>query len=145
WRRERSSGFPAPRESGSPLPFCRKGRPHTSPRTLRRPSGGVHSEPGGLVTLFLAVGAAAAYGAGDFFGGGASRRADPLHVGAISQIAGLLLGLLMLPFLGTSAADSGQLAWAVAGGVSGGLALAIHRDEWRSGAPIMKSAPDLGR
>src|SRR5262249_42199166 len=109
--------FPAPRESGSPLPFCRKGRPHTSPRTLRRPSGGVHSEPGGLVTLFLAVGAAAAYGAGDFFGGVASRRAEPLPVGAVSQRRGLLL----VPFLGTSAADSGQLAWAVAGGVSGGL------------------------
>jgi len=72
------------------------------------------------VTAFLAVGAAAVYGAGDFFGGVASRRADPLHVGAISQIAGLLLGVLLLPFFNTTTAHSGQLAWAVAGGLSGG-------------------------
>jgi len=73
-----------------------------------------------LVTPLLAVGAAAVYGAGDFFGGVATRRADPIHVGAISQIAGLLLGALSLPFLGTGAVNSGQLAWAVAAGVSGG-------------------------
>lgn len=95
------------------------------------------------MTLFLAVGAAAAYGAGDFFGGVASRRADPLHVGAISQIAGLLLGLLLLPFLGTSAADGGQLAWAVAGGVSGGLGAAGLYTALASG-PMSAIAPIAG-
>ena len=97
----------------------------------------------GLVTLFLAVGAAAAYGAGDFLGGVATRRAHPLHVGAISQIAGLLLGLLLLPFLNTSAADGGQLAWAVAGGVCGGLGAVGLYTALASG-PMSAIAPVAG-
>jgi uncharacterized membrane protein len=95
------------------------------------------------MTPFLALGAAAGYGAGDFFGGVASRRADPLRVGAIAQLSGLLLGLLALPFLDISPADGGELAWAVAAGVCGGLGVVGLYAALASG-PMSATAPVAG-
>jgi drug/metabolite transporter (DMT)-like permease len=95
------------------------------------------------VTPFLAIGAAAVYGAGDFFGGVASRRADPLRVGAIAQLSGLLLGVLVLPFLDISTTDGGQLAWAVAAGVCGGLGVVGLYAALASG-PMSATAPIAG-
>jgi len=73
------------------------------------------------MTLFLAVGAAVFYGAGDFLGGVACRRAESLLVGVISQAAGLLLGVLLVPFFPGSPAQGVQLAWAVGAGLTGGV------------------------
>ena len=95
------------------------------------------------MTPFLAIGAAAVYGAGDFFGGVASRRADPLRVGAIAQLSGLLLGVLVLPFLDISTTDGGQLAWAVAAGVCGGLGVVGLYAALASG-PMSATAPIAG-
>src|SRR5215470_13230097 len=95
------------------------------------------------MTPFLAIGAAAVYGAGDFIGGVASRRADPLRVGAIAQLSGLLLGVLVLPFLDISTTDRGQLAWAVAAGVCGGLGVVGLYAALASG-PMSATAPIAG-
>lgn len=102
-----------------------------------------HPRRAGHVTPFLAIGAAAVYGAGDFFGGVASHRADPLYVGAIAQVSGLLLGVLVLPFLDASAADGRQLAWAVAAGVCGGLGVVGLYAALASG-PMSATAPVAG-
>src|SRR3954466_3051911 len=70
------------------------------------------------VAVVLALGCAVVYGAADFMGGLASRKASVFGVVALSQGAGLVALLALLPWLGgpVSAAD---LVWGAAGGVAG--------------------------
>ncbi|HEU4581983.1 MAG TPA: EamA family transporter [Polyangiaceae bacterium] len=70
--------------------------------------------------LLIAVGAAAAYGAADFLGGLASRRAPPSSVIVSSQALALVLGLCAAPLLAGEPA-LGDLLW----GAGAGLAYAI--------------------
>lgn len=70
--------------------------------------------------LLIAVGAAAAYGAADFLGGLASRRASPSCVIVSSQGLALALGLCAAPLL-AGAPSGADLLW----GVGAGLAYAI--------------------
>jgi drug/metabolite transporter (DMT)-like permease len=71
------------------------------------------------VAILLGLAAAATYGAADFAGGLVSRRVNSICVVFVSQIAGVLLLALALPFDGT-APDAGAIAWGAAAGIGGG-------------------------
>jgi drug/metabolite transporter (DMT)-like permease len=76
------------------------------------------------VAVVLAVASAAVYGAADFWGGLASRRASAFAVVVASQAAGLLVLLPLLPWLGGDVHLS-DVGWGAAAGVvgAGGLVL----------------------
>jgi len=76
------------------------------------------------VAVVLALTSAVVYGASDFLGGLASRRATVFGVVALSQFAGLVALLALLPWLGgpVTAAD---LGWGAAAGATGATGLLI--------------------
>jgi drug/metabolite transporter (DMT)-like permease len=76
------------------------------------------------VYLLLAVAAAAAYGAADFLGGLASRRAAITPVIVASQGLALLLALLSAPFF-ASAPAMADLLWGAAAGFAYALGLVL--------------------
>jgi drug/metabolite transporter (DMT)-like permease len=76
------------------------------------------------VAVLLGLGAALTYGASDFFGGVASRRAPILAVVVASQVVGLVViipFLILLPGVPTTAA----LVWGGASGAAGGAGVAL--------------------
>jgi len=73
----------------------------------------------------LALLSAAFYGAADFTGGFASRRAPMFTVVTISQAAGLLSLLVVLPLLGPAAPIPADYAWGAASGVAGGFGVGL--------------------
>jgi uncharacterized membrane protein len=77
------------------------------------------------VFVTLALASAAFYGAGDFLGGIASKRADAVVVTFVAQAAGLVLLALLLPLLPSSSPVPSDYLWGAAAGVagSGGVAL----------------------
>jgi drug/metabolite transporter (DMT)-like permease len=75
------------------------------------------------VSIALALVAAIVYGAADFLGGLASRRAATLAVVIWSQTTGLVLLALALPFFGGHAVP-GDLLWGALCGVAGAVAIA---------------------
>ena len=77
------------------------------------------------VTVVFALGAAAFYGAGDFVGGLASRRNAVLAVALGAQVAGLLVLLVALPFLGSATVAPSDLFFGAVAGVFGGLGLVV--------------------
>jgi drug/metabolite transporter (DMT)-like permease len=76
------------------------------------------------VAVVLALASAVVYGASDFLGGLASRRASVLGVVALSQVIGLAALLALLPWLGgpVTAAD---LAWGATAGLAGAAGLTV--------------------
>jgi drug/metabolite transporter (DMT)-like permease len=76
------------------------------------------------VAVVLALASAVVYGTSDFLGGLASRRAPVFGVVALSQFAGLLALLVLLPWLG-GPVDVVDLAWGVAAGLAGATGLVI--------------------
>ena len=76
-----------------------------------------------FVTLALA--SAAFYGAGDFLGGIASKRADSVVVTFVAQAAGLVLLALLLPVLPSSSPVPSDYVWGVAAGVAGSVGVAL--------------------
>jgi drug/metabolite transporter (DMT)-like permease len=76
------------------------------------------------VAVVLALSSAVVYGASDFLGGLASRKASVFGVVALSQLAGLAALFALLPWLGgpVTAAD---LAWAAAAGIVGSTGLVV--------------------
>jgi drug/metabolite transporter (DMT)-like permease len=76
-----------------------------------------------LGSVALGLASAASWGAGDFSGGLASRRAGALGVVVGSQAVGIVLLLAMATAAGESAPAAGQVAWAVLAGGSGALGL----------------------
>ena len=76
-----------------------------------------------FVTLALA--SAAFYGAADFLGGIASKRADSVVVTFVAQAAGLVLLALLLPVLPSSSPVPRDYAWGVAAGVAGSAGVAL--------------------
>jgi drug/metabolite transporter (DMT)-like permease len=76
------------------------------------------------VAVVLALGSAVVYGASDFLGGLASRRATVFGVVGLSQLTGLVALLALLPWLGgpVTRADVG---WATAAGLVGSTGLLI--------------------
>jgi drug/metabolite transporter (DMT)-like permease len=76
------------------------------------------------VAVVLALSSAVVYGAADFLGGLASRRASVFGVVAVSQLSGLVALLLLLPLLG-GPVTSADLAWGAASGLAGATGLVI--------------------
>ena len=77
------------------------------------------------MTYLLAVASALLYGAGDFAGGLAARRASTLAVIVLSQLSGLVLLVLLLPILPAASPSRADLLWGVAAGLSGGVGVAL--------------------
>ena len=67
---------------------------------------------------------AAAWGAGDFGGGLASRRAPVFGVVLISQVVGMAMAFLLAVLRGESLPPTADLGWSVAGGIAGGVGIA---------------------
>jgi drug/metabolite transporter (DMT)-like permease len=76
------------------------------------------------VTVILATACAVVYGTADFFGGLATRRSQVLSVVVLSQIAGLVLILALLPVL-PGTAGAAALSWGLAAGLSGAAGLVL--------------------
>jgi len=78
--------------------------------------------------ILLGIGSAAAFGAGDFSGGFASRRAPSILVAAGAQVVGLALLLLLLVLVRPGAPEMRALAFGALSGIFGGLGLvALYR------------------
>ena len=73
----------------------------------------------------LALLSALCYGAADFVGGLTARRAGTLAVVVISQFAGLLLLLVILPFLPPAAPSRADVLWGALAGAAGGGGVAL--------------------
>lgn len=78
------------------------------------------------MTIVLALASSLMWGAGDYFGGSASRRMSTLLVVLISQAAGLVVALAAAVGTGAFWAPAGYLAWAVAAGAAGCGALMLY-------------------
>ena len=76
------------------------------------------------VAVFLALASAALYGAADFLGGLASRTVSTITTVVISQAAGLLLLVIILPALPSDPSQA-DLWWGAAAGLAGGLGVAL--------------------
>jgi drug/metabolite transporter (DMT)-like permease len=76
------------------------------------------------VAVVLALGSAVVYGASDFLGGLASRRASVFGVVALSQLTGLVAVFALLPWLG-GPVTLADLAWAGAAGLLGSTGLVV--------------------
>jgi len=77
------------------------------------------------VFVALALASAAFYGAADFLGGLASKRADSVVVTFVAQAAGLVLLALLLPVLPSSSPVRSDYVWGVAAGVAGSAGVAL--------------------
>lgn len=73
----------------------------------------------------LALASALLYGAADFTGGFATRRAGVLPVVVLSQLSGLVLLLLLLPFLPAASPSRADLLWGVSAALTGGAGVAL--------------------
>ena len=77
------------------------------------------------MTYLLALASALLYGAADFTGGLATRRAATIPVVVISQFSGMVLLALLLPLLPGSSPSRADLWWGVAAGLTGGIGVAL--------------------
>jgi drug/metabolite transporter (DMT)-like permease len=77
------------------------------------------------MAYLLALGSAVLYGAGDFTGGLATRRAGTIPVVFLSQLSGLLMLALLLPLLPRSTPTQADLLWGICAGLSGGIGVAL--------------------
>jgi len=77
------------------------------------------------MVYLLALLSAAFYGAADFTGGFASRRAPMFTVVTISQSAGLFSLLAVLPLLGPASPIGADYAWGAASGIAGGFGIGL--------------------
>ena len=73
--------------------------------------------------LFLAVGAAVAYGIADYAGGRATRNAPAESVTFIGQLTALILLLIVVPLTGAPLPSINDWAWSGLGGLGGAIAL----------------------
>jgi drug/metabolite transporter (DMT)-like permease len=76
------------------------------------------------MAVVLAVSSAVVYGASDFLGGLASRKATVFGVVALSQLAGLVALLALLPWLGGPVTRA-DLGWGAAAGLVGATGLLV--------------------
>jgi uncharacterized membrane protein len=77
------------------------------------------------VFFVLALASAFTYGAADFLGGLAARRASTIAVVVISQAAGLVMVALLLPMLSSAAPGRSDWVWGGIAGLSGGVGVAL--------------------
>ncbi len=82
--------------------------------------------PGQLrMSSLLALTSAVFYGAADFVGGLATRRAATVAVVALAQLSGLLLLLAALPLLPSAAPQTADMVWGATAGLTGGAGVAL--------------------
>jgi len=77
------------------------------------------------VAYALALGSALLYGSADFLGGIAARRTTTVATVLVSQFAGLVLLLLLLPILPEASPTRADLLWGGAAGLGGGAGVAL--------------------
>ncbi len=77
------------------------------------------------LSYVLAVLSAGCYGAADFLGGLATKRHPAFAVVVLSQLTGLVLVLVALPFLPPSRPVTSDFAWGAASGLAGGIGVAL--------------------
>src|SRR3954469_2799885 len=77
------------------------------------------------MTELLALASAVLYGSADFFGGLTARRANTIATVFWSQFAGLVLLVLVLPFLPATTVSSRDWSWGFTAGFSGGIGVAF--------------------
>jgi uncharacterized membrane protein len=77
------------------------------------------------VAILLALLSAALYGAADFLGGMATRRARVAPVVTVAQGSGFVLLAVMLPVLPAASPTSSDLVWGSAAGLAGGIGVAL--------------------
>ncbi len=75
--------------------------------------------------VLLALASAACYGAADFLGGLTAKRAHTFTIVVVSQLAGLLLLLIALPFLPASSPTRMDFLWGAVAGLTGGTGVAL--------------------
>jgi drug/metabolite transporter (DMT)-like permease len=81
-----------------------------------------------LASVTLGLASAVSWGAGDFSGGLATRRASALSVVVASQGLGLVLLIALAVAVGETVPGAGRLAWAALAGASGAFGLsALYR------------------
>jgi drug/metabolite transporter (DMT)-like permease len=78
-----------------------------------------------MTAIMLALAASITYGAADFTGGISTRRATPLVVVLLSQLAGLALLLLLTPLVGLRMFSATAVVWGVAAGMVGGAGVIL--------------------
>ncbi len=79
-----------------------------------------------MTAYLLAVLSSITYGSADFLGGLATKRGAPLFaVVVFSQLTGLILVVVALPFLPPSSATAIDIAWGGAAGLAGGIGVAL--------------------
>jgi drug/metabolite transporter (DMT)-like permease len=74
--------------------------------------------------IFLALGSAAVWGAGDFGGGIAARKCDHFHVVALSALSGIAMLVVCSVLWREPFMSPGALVWSALAGASGGLGIA---------------------
>jgi drug/metabolite transporter (DMT)-like permease len=84
---------------------------------------GEASGPGGLGSVAFGLASAASWGAGDFSGGLASKRAPAAGVVIVAQVVGIVLLLGFAVATGEVAPSLGQVGWAALAGVNGAFGL----------------------
>jgi drug/metabolite transporter (DMT)-like permease len=77
------------------------------------------------VFLLLSLASAFTYGAADFLGGLASRRANTISVVVVSQAAGMVMVALLLPVLASAAPGRSDWIWGAVAGLTGGVGVAL--------------------
>ncbi len=77
------------------------------------------------MVYILALASALMYGAADFTGGLATRRAATIPVVVSSQFSGMVLLALLLPVLPGSSPSRADLLWGIAAGLTGGGGVAL--------------------
>jgi drug/metabolite transporter (DMT)-like permease len=75
--------------------------------------------------FLLALASAIFYGSADFLGGVVSRRLAAIPVVLMSQAAGLVVVLLLLPQLPAASATPADLWWGAAAGLTGGIGVGL--------------------
>ncbi len=87
-----------------------------------------------MIAILLAAASAAVYGAADYCGGVATRRAPVLAVTLISQLAGVPLLLILAGAVAPGTPDGTDLAWGAAAGIAGLSGLVLLYRGLASGA-----------
>jgi drug/metabolite transporter (DMT)-like permease len=83
----------------------------------------VAGDPSALGSVAFGLASAASWGAGDFVGGLASRRAPALSVVVFSQGVGIVLLVALALLLGEPGPAPGRLVWAALAGANGAMGL----------------------
>ena len=96
------------------------------------------------MAYLLALGSAALYGAADFLGGLAARRANTLAIVVMSQGCGLVLLVLSLPLLPEATPAARDLAWGGVAGLAGGVGVTLLYRALAVGRMAVVAPPTAG-